>query len=137
MKSNFDFERHFAIIGCSNVRINHWNIKHQTRLTYCKFKSLDKVWDATKVVLTSPIAGKAKFHFSKINVGSVMSVMFVDIRPGALGSPESTEVHGCCKMILLSTAKNIFNQNYLLALIIAEFHCKSQETKMMVISIVI
>ena len=46
------------------------------------------------MVLTSPIAGKAKFHFSKINVGSVMSVMFVDIRPGALGSPESTEVHG-------------------------------------------
>ena len=93
LKSNFDFERHFAIIGCSNVRINHWNIKHQARLTYCKFKSLDKVWDATKVVLTSPIAGKAKFHFSKINVGSVMSVMFVDIRPGALRSPESTEVH--------------------------------------------
>ena len=45
------------------------------------------------MVLTSPIAGRAKFHFSKINVGSVMSVMFVDIRPGALGSPESTEVH--------------------------------------------
>ena len=46
------------------------------------------------MVLTSPIAGRAKFHFSKINVGSVMSVMFVDIRPGALGSPESTELHG-------------------------------------------
>ena len=57
------------------------------------------------MVLTSPIAGRAKFHFSKINVGSVMSVMFVDIRPGALGSPESTEVHDyytCAKAFIIT-----------------------------------
>ena len=45
-------------------------------------------------------AGRATFHFSKRNVGSVMSVMFVEIRPGALGSQGSTEVHGKILYIL-------------------------------------
>ena len=43
----------------------------------------------------------------------------------------------CCQMNTLSAAKNIFNKDDFLALIIAEFHCKSQETKIKVISIII
>ena len=40
-------------------------------------------------------------------------------------------------MILLSAAKNMLNKDDFLALIIAEFYRKSQETKIMVISTVI